>query len=89
MKTKQDSGIKVAAFLVGWFILIFGTIAGIIVWNISLSWSNGFVMIMTSFFFGVILLGLSQIMTYQELQLDKMEELKLIVKERTKNEGAS
>jgi uncharacterized membrane protein YiaA len=89
MKTKQDSGIKVAAFLVGWFILIFVTIAGIIVWNISLSWSNGFVMIMTSLFFGVILLGLSQIMTYQELQLDKMEELKLIVKERTKNEGAS
>ena len=34
MSTKRDSGIKITAFLVGWIILIFGTIIGIIVWNV-------------------------------------------------------
>ena len=77
MNTKRDSGIKVAAFLVGWMILIFGVITGIIVWNVSQSWFGGVNVIRSSLFFGVILLGLSQIMTYQEQQLSETEELKV------------
>ena len=87
MKTKRDSGIKVMAFLIGWLILIFGTIIGIIIWNVSLSWVNGFVAIISSFFSGTLLLGFSQIMTYQEQQLAEMEEVKVILKERIKDKG--
>ena len=86
MKTKRDSGIKVTAFLIGWFILIFGTIIGIIIWNVTLSWANGFVAIATSLFSGTLLLGLSQIMTYQEQRLEEMEEVKLILKDRIRDE---
>ncbi|MDO6657775.1 hypothetical protein [Anaerobacillus sp. 1_MG-2023] len=82
MNTKRDSGIKVAAFLVGWMILIFGVITGIIVWNVSQSWFDGVNVIGSSLFFGVILLGLSQIMTYQEQQLSETEELKRMIKDR-------
>ncbi len=89
MKTKRDSGIKVAAFLIGWFILIFGTIIGIIIWNVSLSWVNGLGTIISSLFFGTLLLGISQIMTYQEQQLTEIEELTFILKERMKDAGGS
>ena len=82
MNTKRDSGIKVAAFLVGWMILIFGVITGIIVWNVSQSWFGGLNVIGSSLFFGVILLGLSQIMTYQEQHLNETEELKRMIKDR-------
>ena len=46
----------------------------------TLSWINGFIVIVSSFFFGVVLLGLSQMMTYQEQQLSELEELKEIMK---------
>ncbi len=80
MSTKSDSGIKITAFLVGWIILIFGTIVGLIVWNVTRSWMNGLIVIVSNFFIGVVLLGLSQIMTYQEQQLSELEELKEIMK---------
>ena len=80
MSTKRDSGIKITAFLVGWIILIFGTIVGLIVWNVTRSWMNGLIVIVSNFFIGVVLLGLSQIMTYQEQQLSELEELKEIMK---------
>ncbi|MGB7999212.1 MAG: hypothetical protein WCF60_03835 [Anaerobacillus sp.] len=80
MSTKRDSGIKITAFLVGWIILIFGTIVGLIVWNVTRSWMNGLIVIVSNFFIGVVLLGLSQIMTYQEQQLSELAELKEIMK---------